>query len=189
MVGAAGGKQPHDPEGCDQATKLSYLLALAWTQAETAEEGFGVDARMRPDRYVLDEVGKLARPIAAPGFLEADQAHFAPASRSALMGSGASPGAYCASRFSACHSRLGSSPWSRSSPWSQDRKRLTATPSSKTTPCVTNPRGLDGPMSAGMRASMSARTISLDLEAPGCALPATRLGLLHAGARHATATA
>jgi len=59
------------------AAQAPDLAALSRNQVETVEEGFGVDARVRPYRYVLDEVGKLLCPAAAAGILEVNEAYLA----------------------------------------------------------------------------------------------------------------
>ncbi len=55
--------------------KLRYLLALTGIEVEAVKEGFSVDARVSPHGYVLDEVGQLRGPVAAPGGLEVHQVH------------------------------------------------------------------------------------------------------------------
>jgi hypothetical protein len=45
MVGAAAGKQPHDPESRKQPAQLSYLLALTGIEVEAVKEGFSINAR------------------------------------------------------------------------------------------------------------------------------------------------
>lgn len=77
MVGAAAGKQDHDPLRCVHAAQPADLPALSRNQVGPVEEGVGVDARMRPCRYVLDEVGKLLSPAAAAGILEVNEAYLA----------------------------------------------------------------------------------------------------------------
>ena len=75
MVGAAAGKQSHDPESPEQPTQLRYLLALTGIEVEAVKEGISMNARVSPHRYVLNEVGKLRGPVAAPGGLEVHQVH------------------------------------------------------------------------------------------------------------------
>ena len=67
MVGAAAGKQSHDPESRKQPAQLCYLLALTGIEVEAVKEGFSINARVSPRGYVLDEVGKLRSPVAAAG--------------------------------------------------------------------------------------------------------------------------
>lgn len=78
MVGAAVGKQSHDPESGKQPAQSRYLLALTGIEVKAVKEGFSVNARVSPHGYVLDEIGKLRDPVAAPGGLEVHQVHAVP---------------------------------------------------------------------------------------------------------------
>ena len=70
VVGAAAGKQPHDPESGKQPTQLCDLLALTGIEVEAVKEGFSINARVSPHGYVLKEVGRLGGPVAEYGGLE-----------------------------------------------------------------------------------------------------------------------
>jgi hypothetical protein len=75
VVGAADGKQSHDPESREQPAQLCYLLALAGSEVEAVEESFSMNTRVRSYGYVLDEVGKFGGLVTAPGGLEVHQVH------------------------------------------------------------------------------------------------------------------
>ena len=46
VVGAAAGKQPHDPESGKQPAQSRDLLALTWIEVEAVKAGFSINARV-----------------------------------------------------------------------------------------------------------------------------------------------
>lgn len=50
-------------------------------EVEAVQKGFGINARVRPHGYVLDEVGKLRGLVAAPGVLEVHHMNVVPVSQ------------------------------------------------------------------------------------------------------------
>lgn len=73
-------RDPDDTTGLEHLDAAALLRerwqgpALTGTKVEAVKEGFSVNARVSPHGYVLDEVGKLRGPVAAPEGLEVHQA-------------------------------------------------------------------------------------------------------------------